>query len=381
MSASNSPIGTFLTGVRILDLSQYISGPMATLLLADMGAEVLKIEPPSGDKMQELGPRDDFARPVFYCALNAGKSVRRMDLKDPTDRAAFLALLPAYDVVVEAFRPGVMKRLGVDYEVLAAVNPKIILCSISGYGTNTVNAPVAGHDANYLAHMGVMHRNGDGVQPAMFYDPPLADMAGSLFAAIAILGALHGRSRSGRGCEIDMSLADAVMPLQLMHIASFGATGAVPAPGGSYLNGGAAYYQSYHTSDAGEIVLCAVEPKFWSAFCDAAGRPDLLARQNEAIPQQSLRAELVALFGSMTLAEANARFGSADCCFTKVNTLGEAMATPQVRGRRLVQRNSEGELQALLPLWVDGAPPPCRPSVRNLQASEADAIPTTSITS
>jgi alpha-methylacyl-CoA racemase len=381
MSTPNSPIATFLTGVRVLDLSQYISGPMATLLLADMGAEVLKIEPPSGDRMQDLGPRDASGRPVFYRALNAGKSVRRIDLKDPKERAAFLALLPEYDVVVEAFRPGVMRRLGIDYQTLADVNPKIILCSLSGYGTNTVNAPVAGHDANYLAHMGVMHRNGNGTQPAMFYDPPLADMAGSLFAAIAILGALQGRTRSGRGCEIDMSLADALMPLQMMHIASFGATGAVPEPGGTYLNGGAAYYQSYHTSDGGEIVLCAVEPKFWSAFCDAADRPDLLERQKEPIPQEKLRADLGAFFSSLTLAEANARFGAADCCFTMVNTLGEALATDQVRERRLVQRNADGELQALFPLWVDGAPPPSRPSVRDIPASENDATPTTPMTS
>jgi crotonobetainyl-CoA:carnitine CoA-transferase CaiB-like acyl-CoA transferase len=373
MNDRASPIGTFLSGVRILDLSQYISGPMATLILADMGAEVLKIEPPTGDKMQELGPRDAERRPIFYRALNAGKSVRRMDLKDPVQRTAFLELVCEYDVVVEAFRPGVMKRLGVDYPVLSAANPRIILCSISGYGTNTENAQIAGHDANYLAHMGVMHRNGNGTQAAMFYDPPLADMAGSLFGAIAILGALHGCSRSGRGCEIDLALADSLLPLQIMQIASFGETGAVPVPGGTYLNGGAAYYQTYRTADSREIVLCAVEAKFWKAFCEAAGRPDLLDRQNEAIPQDQLREDLEAIFGALNLNEAIARFGPADCCLTKVNDLGEAMATNQVRERRIVQRNAGDELQALLPLWVDGVPPSPRVGVRSLLPPEPES--------
>src|SRR5690606_25173166 len=142
--------------------------------------------------------------------------------------------------------PGVMKRLGIDYPVLSAHNPGIILCSISGYGVGTTMSAAAGHDANYMALMGALHRNG--TDKPVFFDPPISDVAGSLFAALAIVGALHGRTATGKGCEIDLALADTVMPLQMMQVAAFGANGTVPGRRTTYLNGGAAYYQVYATS-------------------------------------------------------------------------------------------------------------------------------------
>lgn len=368
--ADPSPLGAFLTGVRVLDLSQYIPGPMATLFLADMGAEVLKIEPPQGDEMQSLGPRDAQGRPVFYRALNAGKAVCRMNLKDADERKHFLGLVRDADVVVEGFRPGVMARLGIDWPVLSGVNPRIVMCSISGYGAGATLAGKAGHDANYLAQMGVMDRNG-GDMP-LYFDPPVSDVAGSLFAAMAILGALHGRERSGRGCVIDLALADTVMPLQLMQVADYGANGAVPERGETYLNGGAAWYQVYATADGRHVILGAVEPKFWRAFCEACARPDLVERHGEPLPQHSLREDVAAIFGSMSLDEAAARFGVVDCCFSVVNDLGEALAEGQVRERRLVRKTQGGELQALFPAWIDGAPPATR---SDLEAAATTGFP------
>lgn len=369
--AGSSAFGSFLAGVRILDLSQYIPGPMATLFLADMGAEVLKIEPPRGDEMRALGPRDAAGRPVFYRAMNAGKTVRRMDLKNPSERAEFLDLVRGADVVVEGFRPGVMARLEIDYERLRAVNPAVVLCSISGYGTGSPYAAVAGHDANYLAQMGMLHRNGR--DEPMYFDPPVSDVAGSLFAGMAILGALHGRTRTGTGCHIETALADTVMPLQMMQVAEYGANRTVPRSGDTYLNGGAAYYQVYRTADGRHAVLGAVEPKFWAAFCAAAGRPDWIARQAEPIPQRALREDVAAFFASMTLAEAEERFRGVDCCLSAVRDLGEALDDPAVTARGLVCRDGEGALQALFPVVTDGVPPDPRPALRETEAGPADA--------
>lgn len=353
-----SDLGGFLRGVKVLDLSQYIPGPMATLFLSDMGAEVLKVEPPHGDEMQRLGPRDSEDRPIFYRTMNAGKTVMRMDLKDAAMRAKFLDMVRTADVVVEGFRPGVMKRLGIDYPALKQANPAVILCSISGYGANSSDASKAGHDANYLAMMGMLDRNG-GDRPA-FFDPPISDVAGSLFAAMIILGALHGRNRTGRGCEIDLALADTVMPLQMMQVADYGANRTVPRRGTTYLNGGAAYYQVYRTRDGRFAILGAVERKFWRAFCEAAGRPGWLERHGDAFPQDALKNELQEFFGGLDSAEAIEKFGSADCCFTIVRDLGEALNERHIEQRMLVRNGPTGELQSLLPAWINGEPPELR---------------------
>ncbi|MBL8584390.1 MAG: CoA transferase [Rhizobiaceae bacterium] len=365
---------SFLSGVRILDLSQYIPGPLATLLLSDMGAEVVKIEPPRGDDMRTLGPRDAQDGPIFYNSLNAGKTIRRIDLKDDGERKGFLELAHSADVVVEGFRPGVIDRLGIGYDVLSAANPGIILCSISGYGIGSTLAAKAGHDANYLALAGMLDRNGS--DAPMFFDPPVSDVSGSLFAAIAILGALYGRARTGKGCVIDLGLADTAMPMQLMQVAAFGAIGAVPRRGETYLNGGAAYYQVYATGDGRHVVLGAIEPKFWRAFCVAAGRPDWIDRQKDALPQHALRSEVAAFFAAISAAEIEARFANADCCLSLVNDLGEAIEDRHTAERRLVRRNEAGDLQALFPAWIDGIPPsPRKPATMADRPSEAARDP------
>jgi hypothetical protein len=171
----------WLHGIRVLDLSRYIPGPLATMLLADLGAEVLKIEAPDGDEMQHLGPRDAAGKPIFYSSLNAGKTVRRMNLKNEAERAEFLRLVESADVLLESFRPGVMAKLGIGYDKLRSINPRLVYCALSGYGANGPLAREAGHDANYLALAGVLYRNG---APAPnYFDPPVCDNVGAQLAA------------------------------------------------------------------------------------------------------------------------------------------------------------------------------------------------------
>ncbi|MFZ4534094.1 MAG: CaiB/BaiF CoA transferase family protein [Alsobacter sp.] len=377
-----SKLGTFLDGVKVLDLSQYIPGPMASLFLADMGAEVIKIEPPDGDQMRHLGPRDARGEPVFYRALNAGKAVRRMNLKDEVARRDLLRMVKDADVLIEGFRPGVMARLGLDHATLRALNPRLVYCSISGYGASGSLAQKAAHDANYLATSGMLDRNG--IDAPHFFDPPVSDTSGALFAALAIVGALHGRERDGAGCHIDLGLADVTHPLQLMQVAGWGATGQTPGRGSYYLNGGAAYYRTYATSDGRHVVLGAIESKFWRNFCEAAGRPDWIARQPEPMPQAALGADIATYFASLTLADATARFEAVDCCFSPVLGMGEALAQPQIGERDLVRPGtSAGDLQALFPVLIDGVAPDSRPAMQTAGATTApgSAIPKQSVNS
>jgi alpha-methylacyl-CoA racemase len=248
-----------------------------------------------------------------------------------------------------------MQRLGFGPETMRAENPRLIYCSLSGYGANSPLSQVAGHDGNYLALAGVLHRNG---APPRCFDPPIADMTSGLFAVIAILGALESRRREGQGCHIDLGIADVAMPLQLFQLAAVDVT--VPQPESTYLNGGAAYYHVYTTSDARYLMLGAVEPKFWRAFCEAAEQPDWIPRQLEKLPQIALIRDVAALFARLTLQECEARFGRTDCCVSPVLDLAEAVAAAHHSERGLVRRRPQGELQALFPALIDGEPPALR---------------------
>jgi alpha-methylacyl-CoA racemase len=344
-------VSTFLSGVKILDLSQYISGPFASLMLGDMGAQVLKIEPPRGDEMQSLGPRDTSGDALFYSALNAGKSLLHIDLKTDAGLASILEMIKDADVLIEGFRPGVMARLQIDYQSLKQLNPSLIYCSISGYGSNGPLSPSAGHDGNYLAASGILDRNGD--EQPFFFDPPMADMSGGLFAAIAILGALNGRNRTGEGTHIELGLADTLMPLQLMQIAEWGENATVPTRQSTYFNGAAAYYQVYSASDGRYVMLGAVESKFWRNFCLAAGREDWIVRHGDAFPQDALIADISDFFEEYTAAQIAARFDGIECCLSPVLNLEEALTSDQVQSRGLVRQAKDG-LQALFPATFDG---------------------------
>lgn len=366
-----SALHSFLRGVRVLDLSSYVPGPLASLLLADMGADVVKVERPGGDEMQNMGPRGQQGEPVFYNSLNGGKKVVWLDLKNAVDQAAFRKLARETDVVLEGFRPGVTERLGADYQTLKQINPGLIYCSISGYGASGPLALAAGHDGNYLATTGILHRNG-GDAP-FFFDPPVADGSSSLFAAIAILGALYRRAQDGTGCQIDLGIADVVMPLQVMQVADFGEHGTLRGREETYLNGGAAYYRVYATRDGHHIMLGAIEPKFWVAFCTASGHEEWIARQTEPMRQTALIDEVAGFVATLTLDQCVSRFSSGDCCVSPVLDLGEALGSQQIKHRGLVRESEQGELQALFPAVIDGVAPPTRQPCEHLDRNSLGA--------
>lgn len=362
-------LGNFLKGIRVVDLSRHLPGPYATLLLADMGAEVIKIEPPSGDELRQIGPRAASGRSAYFEAVNAGKKTFRLNLREPGEREVLLRLVESADILIESFRPGVMARLGVGPEVLRPRNPKLIFCSLSGFGAEGPLVQRAGHDLNYLALAGLLAANGSVDRPIP-YAPPIADMAGGLFTVIAVLGALACRARTGEGATLDLSLADAAMPLQLFELARLSIDGHAPKRECEMFNGGVAFYRVYRTGDEKFVTLGAVEPKFWRRFCEAAGRLDWIERHTEALPQNELIGELSAYFASMTVVEAQERFEPVDCCFAPVLDLGEAIDSPHHAARKLVRKGPDGILQALFPALVDGMPPDLRAPLVETEAAE-----------
>jgi alpha-methylacyl-CoA racemase len=355
----------FLRGIKVLDLSHYLPGPMASLFLADMGATVIKVVPPSGEGIKKLGPKDKRGEPIFNSALNAGKRELVLDLKDSSDNQTFRNLAAMADILIEGFRPGTLARLGVGPPILRKQNAALIICSISGYGAVGPMAQAAGHDANYLATSGILDRNVDGMA-----DPPLADCAGALFATTTILGALHQRSKTGIGCDIDIGLADVVMPLQLYQIAAFGSAGWIPKPGSYYINGGVAGYHDYRTLDGQRWVLGALEDKFWKAFCIAARHPEWISRHADSVPQTGLIGELTNYFSAISQEECRRIFDGVDCCLTPVLDLEKAVNSPQVVSRGLVRRSGES-LQALFPAYIDGIAPDCRAPLESFSSREA----------
>ena len=352
-----SRLNRFLAGVRVLDLTSYLPGPLATLLLADMGAEVLKIESPQGDAVRTLGARDGEGRAVYYEAISAGKQSLMLDLKTARDRDRFLALANAADVVIESFRPDVMPRLGLASATLRARNPRLIYVSLSGYGRAGPHMSEPGHDVNYLARAGALAGNGSAGRAAIFH-PPIADCLGSMFGLSTLLAALYARERDGRGCDIDIALADVIMPLQVFALAELGATGKPPWRERDLLNGGAAFYRIYTTADGVEVALGAIEPKFWRAFCEAAGHAEWTPRQTDPLPQTALIPAVTRYFGTQTLADCRQKFAHADCCWTELTTLDQAVTGEYANARQLLRHDApRGAWQALYPAWVDGEPP------------------------
>lgn len=356
-------IDEFLRGLRVLDLSQYLPGPFATRLLADMGADVVKVEPPAGDPLRSL---DTSAKPggasPFYRMINAGKTVLALDLKDEADNAALARLVARADVLLESFRPGVLDRLGFGPDRLQALNPGLVHCALSGFGQTGPYRLTSGHDLGYVAITGTLDATGTAETPVIPY-PPMADHAGSMQAVTTILGALIARGRSGKGCFIDVSLSESLLAWQAPALT------VPPARGGAVINGGAAFYQIYRTADGRFVTLSPLEAKFWAAFCTAVGRPDWIARQFEPLPQTALIAEVAELFAAKPRAHWDALLLPADCCYEPVWTCAEVPEHPQVEARGLIHRR-DGMVEVLFPAYVDGRPPPAPTDPVDAQAGD-----------
>ncbi|MBA3508968.1 MAG: CoA transferase [Thermoleophilaceae bacterium] len=329
-----------LSDVKVLDLTRLLPGGFCTLLLADLGAEVLKVEDTGmGDYVRWAPPycegAEDSAKSALYLALNRGKRSVRLNLKEAAGREVLLRLVERCDVLVEGFRPGVMDRLGVGYDVLRERNPKLVYCAITGYGQTGPYTARSGHDLNYLGLVGMLDLGGSEDGPPVQAAGQIADLGGGgLMASYAILAALREADRSGEGQMVDVSMADGALSWLAMVAAQYLADGRVPGRGTEGLNGGYVCYRPYACAD-GYVTMAALEPKFWAAWCDGVGRPDLMDMAFEA-PGSVAHAEVERLFLSRARAEWKEFADEHDCCLEPVLDLSEALDSDLVREREMV---------------------------------------------
>lgn len=355
-SAVSGPLA--LEGLRVLDFSRLLPGPYASLVLADLGAEVVKIEAREGGDYLRFMPPLTGSVSYAFAALNSGKRSLALDLKHPDGARIAFELAAKADVLIESFRPGVMARLGLGYDALAAVNPGLVYCAISGFGQDGPLTDAAGHDLNYAALGGALGLAGPAAgAPAV---PPIqmADFGGALWGLVGILAALEGRHRTARGCLVDVSMTDSVLGYLSAALAPLLGGGAgPPARGGDTLTGGQPCYGVYETADGGFMALAALEPKFWGAFCAAAERPDLMRRQ---YGDPGLRAELEALFRTRSRAAWEAAFAGTDACCTPVLAPAELAASALHVARGNVITDAAGLPRVRTPVRPRDAPPPAR---------------------
>lgn len=347
-----NPSGKPLNGVRVLDLSRLLPGPVATLHLADLGADVIKIEDTgAGDYARTMGPGADGVS-WFFRAVNRNKRALRLDLKQAEGRAVLLRLVEQADILIESFRPGVMDRLGVGYATLRERNPRLVYCAITGYGQDGPWALRAGHDLNYIAQSGVLDQTGTAGGPPAIPSLQIGDLLGGAMSAVAaMLAALHQARASGQGSFVDVAMAEAVLAHNLFPLFAR-AAGEAPARGADLLTGGHANYAVYRTRDDRYLAVAALEEKFWQLFCDAVGQPQWKARYAECA-DPALHAEVAALVARRTLAEWAALLDEVDCCVTPVLTLDEALAHPQFKARGM-SHETDGMTQFAPPFRISG---------------------------
>jgi len=331
-----------LTGVRVLDFSTLLPGPYATQLLGDMGAEVLRVEAPNRPDLLKLMPpyvgegRSKVS--AAHASINRNKKSIAIDLKHPKAKDIIYKLLAEYDVVVEQFRPGVMTRLGLDYETLRAINPKLIYCSITGYGQTGPYKDRAGHDINYLALSGLASYSGRKETGPVLSATQIADIAGgSHHAVMAIVAALFSRSTSGKGAYLDISMADAALSLNTMFGAGALVDGRDPSLGSEMLNGGL-FYDYYETADNRYLSIGSLEPNFAKALLQALGLEAWLSKivDQSADTQAALRAAISEKIRGNTQAHWIEVFSALDACVEPVIGLNEAAEHPQYQARNMV---------------------------------------------
>ena len=354
-----------LAGVRVLDLSRLLPGPFCSLILAELGAEVIKVEEPgAGDYLRMMPPVKAGLGGAFY-ALNRGKRSLCLDLKQPAGRDLLLRLLPRTQVVLESFRPGVLDRLGLGYAALRAVQPRLVLCSITGYGQEGPYRDRAGHDIDYLALAGVLAAGGAPSGAPALPGVQIADLAGGgLWAAVRILAALH----QGEGAHLDVSMTEGALSLLLPWLGELAFGGKPLRRGEATLNGGSASYGTYRAADGGWLAVGALEPKFWAALCGALGtKGELSDPMAPPARQATLRGELETRFASEERDAWAARLAKVDSCVEPVLELEELAAHPLHRQRGVFEAVEDRERGSLrlprLPLGQAAASGP-RPAPR-----------------
>lgn len=332
-----------LDGVKIIDLSRMAPGPFCTMVLGDLGADVIRVEEPGGGRMarERAGDSSDEAavrRRAAFNALNRNKRSVALNLKDPAAQAVLRRLAESADVFVEGFRPGVVSRLGCDYDTLSAVNPRLVYCSISGYGQDGPYANLVGHDINYISVGGALGAIGQaGGAPVIPYNI-IADYAGGGFhAAAAILAALMARERTGKGQRVDVAMSDGVAYMLAALMSEYFAAGAIPKRGEASLNGGAPYYNIYRCRDGRYLSVGCIEPWFWSTLCRAIGREDLIDGQFDPDRAAHVKRELAAVFETRDREDWWRELSAIDnIAVAKVYDIDEAVSDPQNIHRRMI---------------------------------------------
>ncbi len=328
-----------LDGMTVLDFSTLLPGPLASLLLAEAGAEVIKVERPgAGDEMRLYPPKigDESA---MFALLNRGKRSIALDLKSEAQRARLDPYLDRADVLIEQFRPGVMDRFGLGYGELSARFPRLIYCSITGFGQTSPKAGMAGHDLIYIAETGILSlSSGPAADPVV---PPalVADIAGGAYPAVMnILMALEMRRGGGTGCHLDISMTDNMFPLAWWALAQRSVMGAAPGNADSLLSGGGPRYRLYPTSDGRIVAAAPIEQRFWENFCEVIGlEPEF--RDDSARPDATLR-RVTEIIAGQTGVYWSDRFNGVDCCCTLMLSLDEALADPHFRERGVETRRT-----------------------------------------
>ena len=357
-----------LSGILVLDFTTLLPGPLATLLLAEAGAEVIKIERPGGEDMRHYQPRFD-GESAMFALLNRGKQSLVLDLKNTADRDKLVPLIKRADILVEQFRPGVMARLGLGYDAVKAINPKLIYCSITGYGQTGPRADEAGHDLNYIGHTGLLALNPGPLDRPVVPPALIADIAGGTLPAVMnILFALRQRDQSGEGLHLDIAMTDAMFTFAAHALASGQASGAFPGMGGARLSGGSPRYQLYPTKD-GKLVCCAaLEQRFWDVFTGKIGLAPQFAGDDR--DPQATKAAVAGILATRTADEWRPVFATADCCVTIMATLEEALRDPHFIERGLFAHKVAGPTGATMP----SLPVPIDPAFRGAPA-DVKAVP------
>ena len=328
-----------LEGLRVLDLTRYAPGPYCTMLLGDLGADVVKVEePPIGDPTRAVPPAVGETSALF-AAFNRNKRSIVVDLRSDDGAELVRRLASKADVLVEGFRPGTLGRRGLGPDALRKDNPRLVYCSVSGYGASGPLAERAGHDIDYRARAGLLAATRDGSGDPVVGAAPLADMAGALLATVGILAALQARERTGKGQTVDVSLLESALALLSVpasrQLAQAGAW--------DELSGGWPSYGVYRCRDGRHLAVGALEPKFWDSLCEAMGQGELKRRQWDRARRSEIRAALARAFAERNRDDWVERLAAADACVEPVLELKEALAQPHLVARRAVlEEEAEG---------------------------------------
>jgi crotonobetainyl-CoA:carnitine CoA-transferase CaiB-like acyl-CoA transferase len=328
-----------LEGVRVLDLTRLLPGPYCSLLLADFGADVIKIEDPNlGDYARFYEPKVGEYSAMFH-SLNRNKRSMTLDLKNEQNKQIFIDLVKTADVLIESFRPGVMDRLGLGYEELKKHNPKLIYCAITSYGQTGPYKDIPGHDINFLSYSGLLELQGEQNRKPVSSSVQIGDIGGgSLMAVIGILVAIMDAKKSGEGQFIDISMLDGAVSWMQSILPGYLTSNQLPKRGELILNGGLACYEVYETKDQRYLSVGALEVKFWKNFCQVIGKEALISKLNAPLEEQNaMKAEIQAVMATKTLNEWLELFDGVDACVAPVLTVAEMVNDPQIRHRRMIE--------------------------------------------